>query len=310
MNFISKDKLLAIFGIPEMSGDIGVLLLNNDGVNSMWNPYQNFGYDNWTDTSKKNLQYLHSKNGYYEDLEMNIQDGPTGNAALVQSFLSFYPQWSSVTSMHQCISISPIGDGIVANSLEVISGSDTYKDYTFNQTQYALPGFADDDLGIGVIFKNSMNPPIYGYVWYNRGIILTYDSLQQTISNWNNVSATSCILKYSTYLDKKEDKYLCNLNRRYGWSTSNPSYWTPIDQTNTTITSALTAYWAQYELTSLTIDNDAKNWLIIEEKDYPLYVTGIGLYNDNNELLAIAKLRNPQTVPDKTSMGFIVQLNY
>jgi len=50
--------------------------------------------------------------------------------------------------------------------------------------------------------------------------------------------------------------------------------------------------------------------LIIEEKDYPLYVTGIGLYNDNNELLAIAKLRNPQTVPDKTSMGFIVQLNY
>lgn len=311
MNFVSKDKLLSIFNIPQISGSGGVLSLRNDGISSLYNPYQNFGYNNWTDTSNKRIQHFNSISGYYEDLNMNIIDGPASNNALLQSLLSYYPYWSNVKWMYQCISVSPIGDGIVPNSFEVLSGTDYYKDYTLKQlNRSGMPGFSNDDYGVGAILKNDDSTTVFGYVWYDRGLILTYGSLQQTISNWNNVSATSSIMKYSTYLDKKEDKYCCGINRKHCWSTSNPSYWTSIDESNTTITSTLTAYWNQYSLTGLTIESNAKDWLIVEEQDYPLYITGIGLYNDNNELLAVAKLRNPQSISKNTYQSFVVQLNY
>jgi hypothetical protein len=40
------------------------------------------------------------------------------------------------------------------------------------------------------------------------------------------------------------------------------------------------------------------------------YVTTIGLYNDSNQLLAIAKMAQPVPLSDKTDLTFLIKLDY
>jgi hypothetical protein len=59
-----------------------------------------------------------------------------------------------------------------------------------------------------------------------------------------------------------------------------------------------------YTLTGST-DNTVKNFAT--SSDFYTYATSLGLYNDNNELLAVAKFGKPMLMSPDTDMTFVVK---
>lgn len=53
-------------------------------------------------------------------------------------------------------------------------------------------------------------------------------------------------------------------------------------------------------------DQDIENF--VTSSFYP-YITTVGLYNDNNELLAVAKLPKPIIKPDFTELNFLIKFD-
>ena len=58
---------------------------------------------------------------------------------------------------------------------------------------------------------------------------------------------------------------------------------------------------------SLQSDNSGSLYGFATSASFTPYVTTIGLYNDNNELLMVAKLAKPIMVSSNTSMTFIIK---
>ena len=120
-------------------------------------------------------------------------------------------------------------------------------------------------------------------------------------------------IQYTTRMDQHSMTYNCRLDRERSWVSSHPSYYTPIDQNNATMTASLTAYWQQAGLTTYTIENNAQDWITLDkysDANKALYVTGIGLYNNDDELLAVAKTRLPIPSFENFDTNFIVKLNF
>lgn len=121
--------------------------------------------------------------------------------------------------------------------------------------------------------------PVAGDVIYSHGtIIITnstlvsyYSSSQNTTLQWNS---TYPILT-SNYICKVED------------------YEFNVSQNPTTISSGSTG----------TVNG------FVTGSDFHPYVTGVGLYNDSNELIAVAKLGQPVPKLSHTDMTFVVKLD-
>lgn len=198
------------------------------------------------------------------------------------------------------------GDGIIPNSFYYFDGIDTYRDYSFSgSSSFNIMPYNK----VGYVAKSS-NPTseVFGYIFYDVGIIWTVSDLCNSLTSWN--SNINSLLKYTTSLEQNEHIYICNLNRNLTWNSSNTTYWTNIDKTNHTITSSLTSHWLNIGLANYTISSNSSDWIIIEEQNYPIYITGIGLYDNDNNLLAIAKLTKSQPAYNNFDMSFVVKLKF
>lgn len=291
MKFVNKNTLK----------NITVGTISSDWtVKSMWtalNVFDDITNSSWKNITKKVLQYQEVLSGYTDYL--NVSN--TNVVGVTRSLSSIYSN-TDLSSVTYYISLSSVGDSLVPRSFYYSKGASSYRDY--DSSEITSPSNR-----VGVIRKDG-TANNYGFVYYDKGIILLSGELATNLSTWSNISSSGALLKYSTYLDQYEHKYCCNINRKSNIVSSNLSYWTSVDQNNDTLTSSLTAYWAELGITEYSITGNVNDWLIIEEQEYPIYVTGIGLYDDYNNLVAIAKLRRPQVVFDNSNMSFIVNLRF
>jgi len=203
---------------------------------------------------------------------------------------ALYPDffaWSSNSSV--AIVQFNKGDGIALNSINYsynnISGTASLFDYL---TTSALDNY------------------IKGYILYGDGICILFNDAANSLSSWESGD----FIQYSTILDQHEFVYSCAIDGSQTWSTSNNTYWSSIDKSNSTITSALMAYWSENNFSSNTISINAKDWMIIEKNDYPVFVTKVGLYNEKNECMAVAALAEPFKLIEDFDVTFLIKFKF
>ena len=202
------------------------------------------------------------------------------------------------------INIQDIGDGVKHNSIFINSNGILLTD----------DPYLDKAKNVGKIIESTSPYTFAGYVLYNYGIIIligndTHDFSKEmlTQSTWGNDS----YIQHSINMDTYEFKYDCYFPEELDLSTTNRTYYTDIDETDSAITSALTAFWAaNYHYSSLTISADAADWTDISIfSNINLYVTQLGLYNENNECLAVASLNVPFKIFEDMDLTFKIKLS-
>lgn len=135
--------------------------------------------------------------------------------------------------------------------------------------------FKDDANGN---LTNGSETQVHGNIFYDQGIIIT------TGTNGNGVSpGTDTDINYSGSYTIYSAQYKC---------TAGPNEF-------------------NYTLNPTLLSASAVNYdpAIIDSPDFMPYVTTIGLYNDNQELMMVAKLGRPVQLNPFTNTNFIVRLD-
>jgi len=297
MNFISQKQIQQV-----LNGTVS----SNSKVTSSWGALQLFGdIDNAAHhiLDKTVLRY---QNQYTSTVDtIKVQYNNTATLAALRSLSGLWSQLSfDMTYPYAYMSFDNIGDGIVQNSFTFSynSGTNTYIDLsTSGSNIISVPPEK-----VGYIVDTTDHNTVLGYIFYDEGVLFAGGNLATHINTWN--SAANSTLQFTTRLDQYDNTYSCNLNTKRTWSSSNPTYWEPINTADETTTAALTAYWYEQGLTDYTISANARDFLILGDREYPLYITGIGLYDDDNDLVAVAKPRLPQKTYKNLDVNFNVKL--
>tara|TARA_B110000285_G_scaffold45105_2_gene50397 strand:- start:2977 stop:3984 length:1008 start_codon:yes stop_codon:yes gene_type:complete len=173
--------------------------------------------------------------------------------------------------------------GTVTNNNDILIGSrditDTTGNFSGSMSQFRISRSAFNDSQITSLADNSpsgsaLQREEVGYVFYKQGMIITsdpryrYQNLFLGTGNWDyrnrnyelNYRATKTIEEVSTLCEIKKNEYNVSSNA------------------------------------SLTIDGtdtDSRLIPMVTGSDFRPYITQVGLYNDNGDLLALAKLGAP-----------------
>ena len=220
---------------------------------------------------------------------------------------ALYPNlflWDNFSSM--AIATINVGDGISFNSTffnyNNSSATATISDFLTTSANETYPNYYQK-----VGYLRSTDNVHKGYVLYDHGVYILFDDAASALSLWNSTSGDS--FTYSVFLGQNELKFYCDIDGMRIKSSNNLSYWDSINETDS-ITSSLTSHWSQSRLSNLSISSDAKDWMIIQPNDKPLFITGIGFYNEKNECLAVAKIKEPFKLIDDFDMTFVVSLKF
>jgi hypothetical protein len=210
---------------------------------------------------------------------------------------------SSLSSV-SIINIQDVGDGIKHNSIFINSNGILLTD----------DPYTNKAKNVGTIIESASPYTFAGYVLYNYGIIVLFGNDTHDFSNemltqstWGNDS----YIQHSINMDAYEFRYNCYFPEELNLTTTNKTYYTDIDETDSAITSALTAFWASnYYYSSYTISADAANWIDISNiSNINLYATQLGLYNENSECLAVASLNVPFKIFEDMDLTFKIKLS-
>ena len=173
--------------------------------------------------------------------------------------------------------------GTVTNNNDILIGSrditDTTGNFSGSMSQFRISRSAFNDSQITSLADNSpsgsaLQREEVGYVFYKQGMVITsdpryrYQNLFLGTGNWDyrnrnyelNYRATKTIEEVSTLCEIKKNEYNVSSNA------------------------------------SLTIDGtdtDSRLIPMVTGSDFRPYITQVGLYNDNGDLLALAKLGAP-----------------
>jgi len=298
MNFISKTRISQI-----LNGST----TGSYRVTSPWGALQLFGNkDNnaYKILDKTELRYTNQFYGTIDTLDIKYNNAAASAART--SLSGIYPKLPfDFNDNWFYISLSAIGDGIVPGSFYYQYDTNTiYKDYSFSAD--AILSYSSNKIGY-IADESSVNTPM-AYIFYDEGVIWGGSTLGSHVNNW--VSEADSYLEFKTKLDEFNKTYFCNLDTTKTWSSGNFTYWQSIDKTDDAITSSLTSYWLEWGLLGYTISANADDYLILGDLETPLYITGIGLYDDENDLVAVAKLRRPQRVARIADYNFKVELRF
>jgi hypothetical protein len=198
------------------------------------------------------------------------------------------------------------GDGIVLNSINYtynnISGTGSLFDFLTTSANERYPAYYKKVGYLQTAIANS----IKGYILYGDGICILFNDAANSLSSWESGD----FIQYSSILDQHELSYSCAIDGNQTWSTSNNTYWSSINQTDSAITSSLTSFWLENNYSGYSISGDAKDWMIIEKNDYPLFITNVGLYNEKNECLAVATLSEPFKMIEDFDITFLIKFKF
>jgi hypothetical protein len=144
-------------------------------------------------------------------------------------------------------------------------------------TWQAESGSIHDD-GEGNIIDNSTDQ-IVGNIFYSHGLITLIDSSSSFTQNLVESPNVNC--SFSSTITIYESQYSCTINENEFNFTQNPSIIKEED----------------------TIKNFATG------SDFQPYITCVGLYNNNNELLAVGKLSNAIPTISTTDMTILINID-
>lgn len=297
MNFISQNQIQQV-----LNGTVS----SDSKVTSSWGALQLFGdIDNMAHhiLDKTVLRYQNQYANTVDTIEVQYN-----NTATLRALISLSGLWSQLpfdmSSPYAYMSFDSIGDGIVQNTFTFSYDSETNTYIDLSTSGSSIISVPPEK--VGYIVDTTDHNTVLGYIFYDEGVVFAGGALATHINTWN--SAANSTLQFTTRLDQYDNTYSCNLNSKRTWSSSNPTFWQPIDVTDDTTTAALTAYWWEQGLTDYTISANARDFLILGDREYPLYITGIGLYDDDNDLVAVAKPRLPQKTYKNLDVNFNVKL--
>lgn len=173
------------------------------------------------------------------------------------------------------------GEKIKKGTVRLIVDKTTYQ----GQAVKNINEYVDDEYGCLVSTSvdrsnyNAVVSNIFGTVFYNHGIILFSET------GYNEIVPTSMSVNvhFSGTNKIPMNMYICKVEKGEGNFSINPSF-----------VSYLTS--------------SGKNE--ITTKNPKAFITGIGLYDENYELIGVAKLATPVLNEEKNSMTFKLKLNF
>jgi hypothetical protein len=130
-----------------------------------------------------------------------------------------------------------------------------------------------------------------GIVVYTHGMVLLTD--QALMTNFTSSTAT---INFQSARTIYETQYKCTIRENEFNYSLNPSL----------ISSSL---FVNPLLTSGSISTLGQVYDFVTGSFFSPYITTVGLYNDNNELLAVAKLSQPLPTSRTTDMSILVNLD-
>lgn len=184
-----------------------------------------------------------------------------------------------------------IGDklsfGLAGNQFSFKIGGTTYytkKASEFTGLTYNINSqFKSQTSNFGLIMNNGSTDVsnIRGLVFGQLGLLMFYDEVKGNLPNITTGFTASNIVKQQRLNSKT---YFCRVtNQKYN-ASSNPT-------------------WGEY--------NESLGYTTVRNSDDPFTaITTIGLYNDNNELLAVAKLSQPMLKLQDTQLHAKIVLQY
>lgn len=157
--------------------------------------------------------------------------------------------------------------------------------------------FFDD--GEGNIKSGSLATPYslslsYGNIFYEHGIAVLYGLPSSVLINiTSSTQRTTC--SFQSSLTIYETQYKCTIRESEFNFTLNPSI--------TSGSTPLTGSFYSYYLPSENLNDFATSSI------FQPYITTIGLYNDNKELLAVAKLSQPLPISKTTDTNILINID-
>jgi hypothetical protein len=166
-----------------------------------------------------------------------------------------------------------------------------------------------DDDGEGGIYVSGSNPRQYvGDIIYPHGIINITDSSYSTVlqNMWGAGGSSrntreNLVLNWQSSLPIFTHNYHCKIRESEFNTTYNPSSLTSSYQTTYDNEGTLFAVSSSYQ-TGIRKNN-------ITGSEFQPYITTVGLYNDANQLIAVAKMGQPVPKPANTDMTIIVKID-
>jgi hypothetical protein len=196
------------------------------------------------------------------------------------------PNSFQISSSTNNLLIKDDGNG---NLYEISQAQDQYVDLNWVTVNYITTGSL---VGTGINF--------IGNIFYAHGIVVNTNSNYSTIYNNATISFQNehiiyenevrCIVKESDY----------NLSYNPTLLKYKGQYITPIFGSNSIMTGSNDSF-----ILTGSFDSTVKDFAT--GSFFQPYVTTIGLYNDDNELLMVAKLTKPIVLSSDTDMTFIVK---
>jgi len=191
-----------------------------------------------------------------------------------------------------------IKDDGYGNLYDLAGVEDDYIDLYY--LTYAITNGYFDDLtaGLGIQF--------IGNVFYAHGLIV----ITNQSASYQNISATTSVTRSISFQNEHtiyENEVRCIVRESDFNLSYNPTllkyggqYITPISGSNTIMTGSNNSF-----ILTGSFDSTVKDFAT--GSFFQPYVTAIGLYNDENELLMVAKLGKPIVLSSDTDMTFIVK---
>lgn len=253
-------------------------------------PFRSYASHNYTYTSGSNnsvdvqisfgTKYLTSSGLRVENNQQELYD------SVIQTFYSLLPYTSYGI---QSSSYVPIDSVFVVSVTQDIFGEEI-KPGTFS-LRVGTSSSYDDGEG-NLIASSSGVGEIIGRIFYDKGIAVVKPTSSiagggLTKDGMSVLNGTSVQVQFTSSVKLLEHSIRVKLNPTdFMFSTYNPSANKPMF----TGSSILPVH------------------LMFSQSLYP-YITGIGLYNQKNELLAVAKLSNPIQRTDYTTQTFVVKFD-
>jgi hypothetical protein len=177
-----------------------------------------------------------------------------------------------------------------------------YGDY-INPTSFSCAGIPDDDLGTItvqdngegglVIASGTYAGRIVGIINYAHGIaVLPFLRFDESIFGWWNINTT---LNFQSSKVIYETQYKCTLRESEFNYSLNPSIF-------------LTKEFIS-PMNSTTVDTSGLPLGFVTGSSFSPYITSVGLYDDDQQLLAVAKLSQPIPTSRTTDMTIVVNLD-
>ena len=240
--------------------------------------------------SAKELYYSNYQSSSFGDpvsipviVPNEIDSGPASSAGRFDNYLQtdltferFFPTASDATIGVFSIPKHLYGDKVLPNS--------------FKMTDF-IKGVISDD-GEGNLILNSTPNKIVGNIIYQHGVAVLTNNISGIVSSFTTGSNFRC--EFSSSYTIYETQYKCTIN---------PSEY------NFSLNETLLSGSSTFTLNSSSYYQPQEDALVdfATGSIFNPYITGVGLYNDNQELLAIGKLAKP--LPTSTTSDTTIVIN-